>query len=144
MISQASNYAIKALLFMANNGKKKKNTEDYYRVKNISKKAKVPPYYLGKVLQKLVKKKIIISNTGPKGGFALAKPENEIFLLDIITAIDGTTLQNSCFMGREKCKDEACPMHETWKDAKDKLIKKLKSISLADIKKLKIWESIYK
>jgi Rrf2 family protein len=129
---------------MVNDGKKKKGIEEYYRVKSISKKAKVPPYYLGKVLQKLVKKKIIISNTGPRGGFALAKAEKEIFLLDIITAIDGPTFQNSCFMGKEKCKDEACPMHQTWKEAKDKLIKKLKNISLAEIKKLKIWENIYK
>lgn len=49
----------------------------------------LPPAYLNKRLQNLVRAGILTSVPGPKGGFALARDPASISLLDVVTAIEG-------------------------------------------------------
>ena len=71
----------------------------YYLAKNQSKKLvitqsiaddyNIPPEYLYKILQNLVKVGILKSKRGPGGGFLLAKSPKKITMLEIIEAIEG-------------------------------------------------------
>ncbi|MFC1677632.1 RrF2 family transcriptional regulator [Planctomycetota bacterium] len=71
----------------------------YYLAKNQSKKLvitqsiadeyNIPPEYLYKILENLVKAGILKSKRGPGGGFLLAKSPKKITMLEIIEAIDG-------------------------------------------------------
>src|SRR5262245_21234011 len=49
----------------------------------------LPPPYLNKHLQALVRAGVLESTSGRKGGFRLARPAAEITLLDVVTAIEG-------------------------------------------------------
>jgi Rrf2 family protein len=49
----------------------------------------LPPAYLNKQLQALVRAEILTSTSGPRGGFRLARTPERITLLDLVTAIDG-------------------------------------------------------
>jgi Rrf2 family protein len=49
----------------------------------------LPPAYLNKQLQALVRAGILTSVSGPRGGFRLARKPGAISLLDIVTAIEG-------------------------------------------------------
>jgi Rrf2 family protein len=49
----------------------------------------VPPAYLNKQLQALVKAGLLVSVPGAKGGFRLARPLGEITLMDVVAAIEG-------------------------------------------------------
>lgn len=49
----------------------------------------LPPAYLNKSLQDLVRAGILASTAGAKGGFRLARPPAKITLLDVVTAIEG-------------------------------------------------------
>jgi Rrf2 family protein len=49
----------------------------------------LPPAYLNKQLQALVRARILTSVPGPRGGFQLARAAETITLLDIVTAIEG-------------------------------------------------------
>lgn len=51
------------------------------------------PDYLIKILQRLTRDGILTSIRGPSGGFRLARPADEISLLQIVEAIDGRTLR---------------------------------------------------
>jgi len=55
----------------------------------ISQQLNIPRLYLFKVLEQLVKGNILRSRKGRKGGFLLARPAQEITLLEIIEAVDG-------------------------------------------------------
>lgn len=56
----------------------------------------VPPHYLNKFLQALVRADILASSAGVKGGFRLAKRPEKITLLDVVTAIEGPEASFRC------------------------------------------------
>lgn len=49
----------------------------------------LPPAYLNKMLQALVRVGILSSTPGARGGFRLARPPERITLMDVVTAIEG-------------------------------------------------------
>lgn len=56
----------------------------------ISDRLDVSPSFLKKIMRMLVVKKLITSTSGKNGGFQLAKDIDEIRLLDVFEAIEGT------------------------------------------------------
>ena len=55
--------------------------------KEITKRQGIPPRYLEKILQELVRQKILKGTRGPNGGYALGKEKRNIFLIDIYNAV---------------------------------------------------------
>ena len=49
----------------------------------------VPAPYLAKHLQALARGGLVVSVPGPRGGFLLARPTDEISLLDVVDAVEG-------------------------------------------------------
>jgi Rrf2 family protein len=56
----------------------------------------LPPAYLNKQLQALVRAGILTSTTGPRGGFRLAKNLEQISFLDVVVAVEGRTEAFEC------------------------------------------------
>lgn len=56
----------------------------------------VPPAYLAKQLQALVRAGILSATTGPRGGFRLARAAEEVTLLDVVEAVDGSAAPYVC------------------------------------------------
>lgn len=64
--------------------------------------------HLAKVMQQLVREGLAHSGRGPKGGFTLAKPPEQITLLHIYQAFDNNMERTDCPMVRSKCPFEHC------------------------------------
>jgi Rrf2 family protein len=115
MLSNTCKYAIRAVIYLALNNQDEKKIG----LKEVSKTLDIPSPFLGKILQTLAKHKLLISTKGPNGGFALAKPANEITLLNIIEIIDGLDLFDDCLIGLRTCSAHAdaelqCPIHHKY------------------------------
>jgi Rrf2 family protein len=63
----------------------------------------VPAEYLAKVFTKLSKAGLVVATEGARGGFALARPADEISFLDVVHAIDGDKALFECREIRERC-----------------------------------------
>ncbi|ATP45454.1 Rrf2 family transcriptional regulator [Pseudomonas kermanshahensis] len=63
----------------------------------------VPQEYLAKVFTKLARAGLVVATEGVRGGFRLARPSDEITVLDIVTAIDGPKKLFDCREIRERC-----------------------------------------
>src|SRR5437879_3327450 len=50
---------------------------------------RLPPAYLNKQLQALARAGILSSVSGPRGGFRLARPPDQITLWDVVAAVEG-------------------------------------------------------
>jgi len=64
--------------------------------------------HLSKVFQRLSKHGFVKSIWGPKGGYYLAKPPDEITLLDIFETIEGKLEIKGCPFERVKCPFSSC------------------------------------
>ena len=57
------------------------------RAREITKRQGIPSRYLEKILQELVRQKILKGTRGPNGGYTLGKEKRNIYLIDIYNAI---------------------------------------------------------
>ena len=55
--------------------------------KEITKRQCIPSRYLEKILQELVRQKILKGTRGPNGGYALGREKRNIFLIDIYNTV---------------------------------------------------------
>ena len=69
----------------------------------------VPPAYLAKQLQSLVRAGVLTATTGPRGGFRLARPAGEITLLQVVEAVDGGSPFYQCNEIRQRGRGAAPP-----------------------------------
>ncbi|MGY1721026.1 RrF2 family transcriptional regulator [Blastococcus sp. SYSU DS0552] len=101
----------------------------------------LPPASLAKQLQSLVKAGVLRASTGPRGGFELARPAEQITLLDVVEAVDGAVSPYVCREIRrrgtgalppEECA-RACVLAVKMAEAHSAWRESLASVSLADI-----------
>jgi Rrf2 family protein len=103
-------------------------------VADISRDWDVPVTFLRKLVTKLARAGMVTSFRGNGGGIALARPAQEITLLDIIEAIEGAMALNICLLSPEAChRSPWCAVHVVWCEAQTKLREVLSSRSLADL-----------
>ena len=108
MLSNTSKYAIRALIYLAMHSEEKK----VVGINIISAEIKIPSPFLSKILQILVKNKLLVSIKGPNGGFGLAKPATKITLLNIAEIIEGKGFLDECLLGLKACTESSktCPI----------------------------------
>src|SRR5215469_7116029 len=67
----------------------------------------IPPEALAKILQKLVKARLLVSQHGTRGGYALAREARSISAFEVIQAIEGPLFMTSCYTHRGECEQTA-------------------------------------
>ncbi len=132
-ITREGDYGIRSVLYLARQPFKKISF-----VHEISEEYKIPQSFLAKILQKLVKAKIVRSYRGVKGGFSLAKPAKDITMLDVLQAIEGKLYLNICIMDKKKCSfSKHCPVSGVWVDAQSKVSEVLKKKNFEELARQK-------
>ena len=121
-ISAKVDYACRVLAELARlHGK-----SELARIEHLSRTEQVPSQFLAQILSELRNGGLLTSRRGIQGGYALARPPDQISLLDIITIIEGDVLDlNNSQKGRS-----ARRMHEVWSDVRETLIEKTKTYTL--------------
>ncbi len=67
-------------------------TGELAHVENLARVEAVPPNYLAQILSELRDGGLITSRRGKSGGYALARPPEDISLHDILTLVEGEVL----------------------------------------------------
>ena len=126
-------YAFKVLILMAHN-----DQEDYSST-FLSEKLNIQMRYLRRLLTDLSKAGFISSKRGKNGGFVFAKSIKNIYLSDIIDAVEGIEKFNSCMLEPNECnKIGKCSFHDAFGEIKNKMVDALKTTSLFDLKEKSI------
>ncbi|MEP1095575.1 MAG: Rrf2 family transcriptional regulator [Cyclobacteriaceae bacterium] len=117
MFSKSCEYALQSVLYIALNSK----DGSAVGLKDIAGSQKIPIHFLSKILQNLVKNKVLLSTKGPSGGFTLSKSPKSLKLMKIVELTDGLDIFDRCGIGLKKCSDKTpCPIHFEYKLVKDK------------------------
>ena len=131
MLSKTSKQAINALVELA-----KLPKDECEGAASIARRIKAPQNYLGKLLQNLSTRGLVISQKGLGGGFRLAKDPQKITLYDIVEPMENVSQWSNCALGLKKCSDtNPCAIHDQWKEVKDTYIKFLQDTNLTDLRK---------
>jgi len=86
------------------------------------------------MFQTLVQKGFLRAVPGPRGGYQLARSPDQITILSVIEAIDGSEMFTTCILGLTVCSDRRpCGLHQTWARAKRKLLPELRATTLLDL-----------
>lgn len=118
MLSKSCEYAIRSVIFISAYS----NEEKKVGIKEIAKTLDIPAPFLAKIMQTLVRDKIVASTKGPNGGFYLEKSYKKVTLLDIVAVIDGMDIFKRCALGLKRCSDaKPCPMHGIVKTYRDEM-----------------------
>jgi len=130
MFSKTCEYAIRALIFIAQKSK------DGHKVgiKQISEGIDAPESFIAKILQILSKKSLVQSLKGPTGGFYLDHDSLQNSLADIVIAIDGDKIFVGCGLGLSFCSENTpCPIHFKFKKVRTDIYNMLRSARLGEL-----------
>ena len=129
MFSKSCEYAIKAMIFVA----QKSKDEVRVGVKEIAKGIDAPEHFIAKILQDLGKKSLVNSVKGPNGGFYMDQVNLKSSIADVVKAIDGDGIYKDCVIGLKLCSEKnPCPVHFEFKEIKKNLITMLEENTIAD------------
>ena len=129
--SKKVEYALIAMVEMA----QQSGYSELVTARSLSKEYRIPPEILSKVLQKLTRIGLLQSVQGIKGGYTLAKPVDQINLLEVVESIDGPLRLVACNTGRP-CDCEQflfCNIQTPMQYIQDEFAQLLRTITLKDL-----------
>jgi Rrf2 family protein len=105
MVSQTAEYALRAVVYLADQEGTPKTTAQ------IAEVTQVPAGYLAKVMQSLGRARLVNAQRGLYGGFTLARSAKEITILEVVHAVDPIRRYPECPLGIASHGKRLCPLH---------------------------------
>ncbi len=94
----------------------------------------VPFHFLGKIAQALSRAGVLEIRKGARGGYRLARPAEDISLLQVVEAVEGPIFLNQCLLRPQSCsRSSFCAVHQVWAQAQQRMREVLGSASLAEL-----------
>lgn len=84
-----------------------------------------------KVLQQLVRSGLLRSKRGPRGGYALARPADEMTLMDVYEVFEGSMRTDGCLFDTTTCGELDCILGGLVEDVRTKVVDYFSSTTLA-------------
>ncbi len=127
MFSQTVEYALRAVVYLADQAPEARTTDQ------ISEATQVPKPYLSKVLQNLGRSDIVRSQRGIGGGITLVKTPEELTILDVVDAVEPIERIVTCPLGLKTHGKHLCPLHRRMDDALAMVQDAFKKTTLAEV-----------
>ena len=127
MFSQTVEYALRAVIFLADRAPTACTTDQ------IAEATRVPKPYLSKVLQGLVKSGLVHTQRGVGGGVTLTRSPGELTILDVVNAVEPIQRIRTCPLGIKTHGVNLCPLHHRMDAAMATVEKAFRDSTLAEI-----------
>lgn len=131
ILSTKGRYAVTALVELAS-----MKPDKPVALTVLAERQDIPLAYLEQIFARLKKGGLVDSVRGPGGGYVLAKPAQDIPIVDVILAADESIEMTRCG-GSDKpgcaANNARCLTHELWEGLTEHIYQYLRSISLADV-----------
>jgi Rrf2 family protein len=128
MVTRAADYALRATLTLAG-----LPAGARLRLSELADDCDVPPAYLYKVLKSLARSGLLSPHRGVTGGYELAPRARDASVLDVVEAVNGLPLLNTCVLAGGCHRAPACPAHPVWRQAQERMRDVLAGARIADL-----------
>jgi Rrf2 family protein len=128
-LTKKADYGLIAMRYLAENGASASSAKD------IAEAHGIPSELLAKILQKLVKARLLTSLHGTNGGYKLARRAHDISALEVIKAIEGPLFITSCVTrtGEECGQTSRCTVREPLRKVSQSIEEVLSKITIGDM-----------
>jgi Rrf2 family protein len=128
-LSKKADYALIAVRHLA-----QKPLATACSAKEIARAYGIPTELLAKILQKLSKNGVLVSQYGTNGGYVLARHPREISAFEVIRAIEGPLFITSCVTDKRECGQmTSCTIREPLQRVNETLVKALSAVSMSSL-----------
>ena len=131
MFSKATEYALRATIYIAQKG----SAEKKLSITEVATGINSPKSFTAKILQQLTAdNKIICSARGPNGGFYMTDKAKKLPVRVILEAMNEDEVLEKCALGLKRCSEvNPCPMHFQYKVIKHQLKELFEKKTIGDL-----------
>jgi Rrf2 family protein len=128
-LSKKSDYALIAMKHLATRSDATSSS-----AREISESYDIPLELLAKVLQRLVRAKLLVSVQGTRGGYRLARHASAISVADVIQAVDGPVTVTACSTDDHNCDQYSkCSVRDPLWKIKNRILDALNTVSVQEM-----------
>jgi Rrf2 family protein len=126
-LTKKADYGLIALKHLA------QHTEESVSAREIAKEYRIPAELLAKILQRLARKGLVVSQQGTHGGYVLARDPAKISIVDVIEALDGPIGITPCERGSSCEQLERCTVRDPLIAVRVKMVRILGDTSIYEL-----------
>jgi Rrf2 family protein len=102
--------------------------------REIAEQYDVPIELMAKVLQRLVRRGLLVSHQGTRGGYCLARTPGQISVADVIQAIEGPVTVTACSTDDGQCEQfSKCNVRDPLFKVRDRILAALGECTIAEL-----------
>ena len=126
-LSKKADYGLIALKHLA------MHSEESISAREIAAEYRIPAELLAKVLQKLARKGLLVSQQGMNGGYVLARDPARISIVDVVEALEGPISITPCERGDDCRQLQLCSVRDPLLKIKAKVVRVLGDTSIYEL-----------
>jgi len=128
-LSKKADYALIAMKHLA-----QKHRATSTCAREIAEQYDIPLELMAKVLQRLVRNRLLVSTQGTRGGYTLSRASSSISVADVIEAIDGPFTVTACTTDKHDCEQYSkCSVRDPLWQIRERIAATLGTVTLADM-----------
>jgi len=129
LLRQNTDYALRVMVHLA-----RSDTNGCISARTLAKEQEISYQFACKILQQLHEAKLVESTMGPRGGYRLSRPAEEITMRHVIEAVQVPVNLNRCMKGLATCpRQPICPVAEKLAVLQGQIENYLEGITLAQL-----------
>ena len=102
--------------------------------REIAESYEIPLELLAKVLQRLVRARLLVSVQGTRGGYRLGRAATTISVADVIQAVDGPVTVTACSPDDHRCEQYSkCSIRDPLWKIRGRILETLTRVTVADL-----------
>ena len=128
-LSKKADYALIAMKHLA-----LRSDRGAASAREIAEQYDIPIELMAKVLQRLVRRGLLASHQGTRGGYELARRPTQISVADVIQAIDGPVTVTACSSEENQCEQFAkCNVRDPLWRVRERILSALGECTIAEL-----------
>lgn len=129
-LSKKADYALMAMKHLAMRHEAGASSS----AREIAEAYEIPLELLAKVLQRLVRSRLLVSVQGTRGGYRLGRQAATIPVADVIQAVDGPVTVTACSPDDHRCEQYSkCSIRDPLWKIRGRILETLNTVSVADL-----------
>ncbi|GAX91201.1 AsnC family transcriptional regulator [Effusibacillus lacus] len=131
-LSARGHYGLIAMAYLA-----QRETDGPIPIRTIATAEQIPDQFLEQILFAMRKAGLVTAVRGPRGGYTLSRPSDQITAGEVIKALEGPIAPVDCLHAEvdDECcnKSETCTTKFVWEKLRDTMVSVLDNITLREI-----------